>query len=58
VTADAAQKHAVIILAAVRTEALAERISDQAFRRYVLSLTDNLELPDRPFTVLPGGDAA
>lgn len=40
------QRHAVLLLAAIRAEAIAGRMDADHFREYVQDLTDGLDLPD------------
>jgi hypothetical protein len=55
----ARERHTELLLAAIRADALADRMDDKNFREYVIELSENLDLPDRRFIVLPGGgDAA
>lgn len=42
----ARQQHAVLILAAIRCEAMSLRLSDKTFRAYVRELTQGLDLPN------------
>lgn len=50
-------KHAELLVAAITAEAHAERLPDADFRRYVIEVTENADLP-RHLSVVPPDEAA
>lgn len=55
----ARERHGELLLAAIRADAIADRMSDESFRAYVVEITGILDLPSPSLVVLPGGgDAA